>query len=50
MTESAEAQLASCPNPEDERARQEQLLTKHIGAPEEAAHIPRAWPVTKPPY
>lgn len=39
MTESAEACLASCPDPEEERAGQEQLpLTKHIGTPEEVAY------------
>jgi NAD(P)-dependent dehydrogenase (short-subunit alcohol dehydrogenase family) len=39
MTESAEAWLASCPDPQAERARQEQLLpTRRIGTPEEVAY------------
>jgi NAD(P)-dependent dehydrogenase (short-subunit alcohol dehydrogenase family) len=39
MTESAEAWLASCPDPEAERRRQEQLLpTRRIGEPEEVAY------------
>jgi NAD(P)-dependent dehydrogenase (short-subunit alcohol dehydrogenase family) len=39
MTESAEAWLASCPDPEAERKRQENLLpVKRIGEPEEVAY------------
>ena len=39
MTESAEAWLASCPDPEAERKRQEQILpNRRIGQPEEVAH------------
>lgn len=39
MTENTEACLASCPDPEEERAGQEQLpLTKYIGTPEEVAY------------
>lgn len=39
MTENAEAWLASCPDPQAERARQEQLLpTRRIGTPEEVAY------------
>lgn len=39
MTESAAAWLASCPDPQAERARQESLLpTRRIGEPEEVAY------------
>jgi NAD(P)-dependent dehydrogenase (short-subunit alcohol dehydrogenase family) len=39
MTESAEAWLASCPDPEAERKRQENLLpVRRIGEPEEVAY------------
>ena len=39
MTESAEAWLASCPDPQAERARQEALLpNRRIGEPEEVAY------------
>lgn len=39
MTESAEAWLASCPDPQTERARQESLLpNRRIGEPEEVAY------------
>ena len=39
MTESAEAWLASCPDPQAERARQESLLpNRRIGDPEEVAY------------
>ncbi|MES2898183.1 MAG: SDR family oxidoreductase [Pseudomonadota bacterium] len=39
MTDSAEAWLASCPDPQAERARQEQLLpNRRIGTPEEVAY------------
>lgn len=39
MTESAEAWLASCPDPQAERARQERLLPpRRIGEPEEVAY------------
>lgn len=39
MTESAEAWLASCPDPQAERARQESLLpNRRIGEPEEVAY------------
>jgi NAD(P)-dependent dehydrogenase (short-subunit alcohol dehydrogenase family) len=39
MTESAEAWLASCPDPQAERARQERLLPlRRIGTPEEVAY------------
>jgi NAD(P)-dependent dehydrogenase (short-subunit alcohol dehydrogenase family) len=39
MTESAAAWLASCPDPQAERARQESLLpNRRIGEPEEVAY------------
>ena len=39
LTESAEAWLASCPDPAAERARQEQLLpVRRIGTPREVAY------------